>query len=260
MISLFTIAQHAYTYGYNGFHSENGGASYDSTAFIGLALIIVCSLIGYIVQSGLKSAVAKYSAQPAPMTGAQAAERMLRDNGIRDVSVVHVQGKLTDHFNPLDKTVNLSDTVYSQANVAAIAVAAHECGHAVQHAQAYPWIGLRSALVPMVNIGSRLGQIVLIAGLALLAAGSSPLIAWIGVGLFATTTVFALVTLPVEFDASRRALAWLRESGLADGAMHGEAKTALGWAAMTYVSAALSSLAMLLYYVMLILSRSQNRD
>ena len=170
-------------------------------------------------------------------------------------------GQLTDHYNPLDRTVNLSESVYNEATVAAMAVAAHECGHAVQHAQAYPWLGLRSSLVPMVNIGSRLGQVVLFIGLALLAAGSGTTVAWIGLALYAATTVFALVTLPVEFDASRRALAWIEQSGWASCAMHGQAGTALRWAAMTYVAAALSSLAMLLYYALIIISRmNSNRD
>ena len=177
------------------------------------------------------------------------------------MQVISTPGKLTDHYNPLDRTVNLSESVYNEASVAAMAVAAHECGHAVQHAQAYPWLGLRSSLVPMVNIGSRLGQMVLLAGIVLLAAGSSTTIAWIGLALYATTTLFAFVTLPVEFDASRRALAWLQQSGLADRTMHGQAGTALRWAAMTYVAAALSSLAMLLYYALIILSRTnQNRE
>jgi Zn-dependent membrane protease YugP len=142
-----------------------------------------------------------------------------------------------------------------------MAVAAHECGHAVQHAKAYPWLSLRSELVPIVSLGSKLGQIVLVVGLILLAAGSSTTVAWIGLAMFATTTVFALVTLPVEFDASRRALQWLEASGVADRAMHGQAQTALRWAAMTYVAAALSSLAMLLYYALILLSRANsNRD
>ena len=150
--------------------------------------------------------------------------------------------------------------VHSTRSVAAMAVAAHECGHAIQHAKAYPWLSMRSQLVPLVNIGSRLGQIVLVIGLILLAVGSSPTVAWVGLALFASTTIFALVTLPVEFDASDRALKWLEASGVADHAMHGQARTALRWAAMTYVASALSSIAMLVYYLFIILSHLQNRN
>ncbi|MBR3903572.1 MAG: zinc metallopeptidase [Akkermansia sp.] len=231
---------------------------YGSTTFIGMILIFGAMLIGGIVQMGLKNAFSRYAQEPAPITGADAARLMLRQNGLENVTVTSVKGQLTDHYNPLDRTVNLSESVYNEASVAAIAVAAHECGHAIQHATAYPWLGLRSTLVPIVNFGSRLGQIVLILGLVLLAAGSSTAVAWIGLALYATTTLFALVTLPVEFDASRRALVWLDRSGLATSTMHGQAGTALRWAAMTYVAAALSSLAMLLYYALIILSHASN--
>ncbi len=236
-------------------HGGYGGAS-----MLGLLLIGLTALISFIVQQGMMSSMRRYSAEPAPMTGAEAAERMLRAHGITGVRITSTPGSLTDHYNPVNRTVNLSETVYHQATVAAMAVAAHECGHAIQHAHAYPWLTLRSELVPLVNIGSRLGQIVLMAGLFLLAMGSGTTVAWIGLALFATTTLFALVTLPVEFDASRRALAWLESSGLATRAMHGQASSALRWAAMTYVSAALSSIAMLLYYAMMLLGRGNNRD
>lgn len=247
-------------YGSNGYHygSANSMNAYSSVTLIGLFLVLGAALIGGLVQSRLKSAFKTYSEEPAPLTGAEVARRMLHQHGLDNVQVTAVKGQLTDHYNPLDRTVNLSEGVYHEASVAAMAVAAHECGHAVQHAQAYPWLGLRSSLVPMVNIGSRLGQILLMAGLALLAMGSGTTVAWIGLALYATTTLFALVTLPVEFDASRRALAWLEQSGLADRAMHGQAGTALRWAAMTYVAAALSSLAMLLYYALILLSRMNN--
>lgn len=258
------IAQAAHYYGGNDFYYGTPGmmgGMYSSVSLIGLALVLITALIGGAVQMGLKNAFNRYSQEPAPLTGAEAARRMLQQNGLDDVRVISTPGRLTDHYNPLDRTVNLSESVYNEASVAAMAVAAHECGHAVQHATAYPWLGLRSSLVPMVNIGSRLGQIVLMVGLALLAAGSSTTVAWIGLALYATTTLFALVTLPVEFDASRRALAWLENSGLASRAMHGQAGTALRWAAMTYVAAALSSLAMLLYYALILLSRmNNNRD
>ena len=223
-------------------------------------LMIVIMVLSFIVQQMLQSRFNKYSkvGLPTGMTGAEVAQKMLNDHGIYDVKVIPTRGSLTDHFNPQTKTVALSESVYASRSVAAAAVAAHECGHAVQHARAYPWLGLRSSLVPMVNIGSRLGQIVLMVGLGLLAMGSGTTVAWIGLALYATTTVFALVTLPVEFDASRRALNWLEQSGLATRAMHGQAGTALRWAAMTYVAAALSSLAMLLYYALILLSRMNN--
>ncbi len=233
---------------------------YGGASMLGLILIGLTALIGFIVQQGMMSSMRRYSSEPAPMTGAEAAERMLRDYGVSGVKVTSTPGSLTDHYNPVNRTVNLSETVYNEATVAAMAVAAHECGHAIQHARAYPWLTLRSELVPLVNIGSRLGQIVLMVGLILVAMGSSTTVAWIGLALFATTTLFALVTLPVEFDASRRALAWLESSGLASRAMHGQASAALRWAAMTYVSAALSSIAMLLYYALMLLGRSNNRD
>ena len=266
MITYFPqiLAQAAHYYGGgNDFYYSPAtmGGMYSGLTLVGLALVLITAVIGGAVQMGLKSAFNRYSQEPAPLTGAEAARRMLQQNGLGDVQVISTPGRLTDHYNPLDRTVNLSESVYNCASVAAIAVAAHECGHAIQHARAYPWLGLRSSLVPMVNIGSRLGQIVLMTGLFLLAAGTGTTVAWIGLALYATTTLFAFVTLPVEFDASRRALAWLQSSGLADRAMHGQAGTALRWAAMTYVAAALSSLAMLLYYALILLSRmNSNRD
>ena len=253
------IAQASYYYG-NDYYAGVPGM-YSSVTLIGGAILLLTMLIGGAVQMGLKNAFQRYAQEQAPLTGAEVARRMLRQNGLDDVQVISTPGRLTDHYNPMDRTVNLSESVFNEASVAAMAVAAHECGHAIQHALAYPWLGLRSSLVPMVNLGSRLGQIVLMIGLFLLAAGSSPAVAWIGLALYALTTVIALVTLPVEFDASRRALAWLEQSGLADRAMHGQAGTALRWAAMTYVAAALSSLAMLLYYALIIMSRaSSNRE
>lgn len=258
MITLCTIlAQYGYDSAYyGGGYGYAGGGDY--TAF-GLLLLGACFLIGMLVHSNLESSMKKFSATPAPMTGAEAARRMLNQFGLSEVQITCVPGKLTDHYNPLDHTVNLSEAVYHNASVASVAVAAHECGHAVQHAQAYPWLSLRSSLVPMVNIGSRIGQIVLMLGLVLLGTGGGPDIAWLGLALYGLTTVFALVTLPVEFDASRRALAWLQSSGLADRTMHGQAGSALRAAAMTYVAAALSSIAMLAYYALIILSRSNNR-
>lgn len=258
---LTTLAQYAPYYGeeYGYMMGTHGSGMYSGASLIGVGLILLCGLIGGIVHSRMQASVRRYSAEPAPMTGAEVARRMLAAYGLHDVQVTHTPGALTDHYNPANRTVNLSDTVYQQATVAAMAVAAHECGHAVQHAQRYAWLTLRSELVPLVNIGSRLGQFVLMAGLVLAAMGTGTTVAWIGLALFGTSTVFALVTLPVEFDASRRALTWLEDSGLANRAMHGQAGTALRWAAMTYVAAALSSIAMLVYYVLILLS-SQRRN
>ena len=247
----------AYYYNNTG-HSGMGG--YNTLTLLGLGLVLLAGLVGGIVQSRMMAAMKEFSATPAPYNGADVARAMLRDNGIGGVQVTHTPGQLTDHYNPANRTVNLSDDVYATYSVAAMDVAAHECGHAVQHAKAYPWLSLRSELVPIVSLGSKLGQIVLVVGLILLAAGSSTTVAWIGLAMFATTTVFTLVTLPVEFDASRRALQWLEASGVADRAMHGQAQTALRWAAMTYVAAALSSIAMLVYYLFIILSHTQNRN
>lgn len=244
---------------YSGIASHSNAYGYDAAVALGFMLLVLTGIIGAVVQNRMLANMKKFSAQPAGMTGAVAARMMLDSYGLHDVKITRVRGMLTDHYNPANRTVNLSDTVYSQATVAAVAVAAHECGHAVQHATAYPWLGLRSQLVPLVNIGSRLGQILLIVGLLLLTAGSGATIAWIGLAFYAATTIFALVTLPVEFNASGRALAWLRSSGVASGPMHANASTALRWAAMTYVAGALSSIAMLLYYASLILSSRSRR-
>ncbi len=260
-VFLHTLAQAGYySTGNDFFHGSHAALNgmYGDYTFIGVLILLVTMLLGGAVQMGLKSAFTRYSQERAPLTGAEVARRMLHQYGLDNVQVISTPGRLTDHYNPVDRTVNLSESVYNEASVAAMAVAAHECGHAVQHACSYPWLGLRSTLVPMVNIGSRLGQVILFLGIILLAAGNSTAVAWVGLALYASTTLFALVTLPVEFDASRRALAWLRQSGFADHAMHGQAGSALRWAAMTYVAAALSSLAMLLYYALIILSRMNN--
>ena len=184
---------------------------------------------------------------------------MLRDNGIFDVQVVSVPGALTDHYNPVNKTVNLSDWVYAQSNVAAAAVAAHECGHAVQHNAAYTWLTMRSKLVPVVQVSSQYVQWIILGGLAILMFTQSPWILLIGIILFAMTTVFSFITLPVEFDASARALKWLDTSGIMQSQQHEKAKNALKWAASTYVVAALGSLVTLLYYIS-ILTGSRSRD
>ncbi|HRY33917.1 MAG TPA: zinc metallopeptidase [Bacteroidales bacterium] len=183
------------------------------------------------------------------LTGGEVAEKMLRDNGIYDVKVVSTPGELTDHYNPLKKTVNLSQSVYGSSSVAAAAVAAHECGHAVQHAKAYMWLEMRSALVPVVSFSSKIVQWILLAGILLLQA--FPQLLLIGIILFALTTLFAFITLPVEIDASRRALAWLNTGNITTQETHPKAQDALKWAAYTYVVAALASLATLLYYIMI---------
>lgn len=219
-------------------------------------LIIGATFIVSMLISGmLKRRFNEYSQIPIRYTGAQVAEMMLRQNGITDVRVISVPGELTDHYDPIKKTVNLSEPVYHMNSVAAAAVAAHECGHAVQHQHAYTWLTFRSKMVPAVQLSSQLVSWVLMAGLAITAFGHSTTVLWIGVALFAVTTLFSIVTLPVEFDASRRALVWLESSGVAASMEHEKAKNALFWAAMTYVAAAVGSLAMLIYYVMMALNR-----
>ncbi|MBR1808619.1 MAG: zinc metallopeptidase [Paludibacteraceae bacterium] len=211
------------------------------------------TLVSWLVQKSLEQKFKKFSQQPLPLTGRQVAEKMLRDNGIFDVEVVSVQGQLTDHYNPADKTVNLSDAVFEQANVAAAAVAAHECGHAVQHQKEYAPLRLRSALVPAVSFSSKYMPWILLAGVLLVNLSVIPL--GVGIALFAVTTLFSLVTLPVEIDASRRAVLWLEQAGITNAETTPMAKSALRSAAYTYVVAALSSLATLLYYVVLLLGR-----
>jgi len=198
---------------------------------------------------------------PIRMTGKEIAEKMLRDNGIYDVQVVSVPGALTDHYNPTDKTVNLSDWVYAQANVAAAAVAAHECGHAVQHNAAYSWLTMRSKLVPVVQVSSQYVQWIILGGLAVLmfTKGAVPWVLLVGIILFALTTLFSFITLPVEFDASARALKWLDSTQILQGEQYDKAKNALKWAASTYVVAALGSLVTLLYYVS-IFTGARRRD
>ena len=212
-------------------------------------LFIAISVIGIIVQLRLKSVFAKYSKvhSPGGLTGAQIAQKMLNENGIYDVSITCIQGQLTDHYDPTKKTVNLSEDVYRMNSVSAAAVAAHECGHAVQHKVGYAPLRLRSALVPAVNISSKLSMFVIFIGLLII--NTFPTLFWVGIAMFAMVLLFSVVTLPVEFNASRRALAWLQSSNSLSQQELGQAKEALGWAASTYVVAALSSLASLLYYI-----------
>ncbi|MBK6340861.1 MAG: zinc metallopeptidase [Bacteroidetes bacterium] len=211
--------------------------------------------ISWAVSNTLQRRFKEYSQMPINLTGAQIAEKMLNQNGVYDVKVVSVPGALTDHYNPATKTVNLSDWVYAQSNVAAAAVAAHECGHAVQHNEAYTWLTMRSKLVPVVSISARYTQWILMGGLILWPIMKNPIVFIIGIVFFALSTAFSFVTLPVEFDASRRALAWLDSSNILVGVEHEKAKNALWWAAMTYVVAALASLGQLLYYIMLLMRR-----
>ncbi len=217
--------------------------------FIGVAVL------SYLVQASLQSKFKKYSRIPlqSGMTGRDVALKMLHDNGIYDVQVTSTSGTLTDHYNPLTKTVNLSDGVYGSCSVAAAAVAAHECGHAVQHAHAYAPLKMRSALVPVVQFSSSIMSWVLLAGMLLI--NSFPSLLLFGIILFASTTVFSLITLPVEINASKRALVWLSRSGITNSYNHAQAEDALRSAAYTYVVAALGSLATLAYYVMIYMSR-----
>ncbi len=234
-----------------GYATSSGGAvGYDFTYLI---LFIGIAIVSFIVQQNLKSKFEKFSKMPIGVTGKEVAEKMLRDNGIYDVTVTSTPGMLTDHYNPTNKTVNLSQGVYNSASIAAAAVAAHECGHAVQHAKAYAPLKLRSKLVPMVQFSSSIMSWVLLIGI--LTVESFPGLLLAGIVLFATTTLFSFVTLPVEIDASRRALVWLSAAGITSSRNHRYAESALRSAAYTYVVAALSSLATLLYYIMIYLNR-----
>jgi Zn-dependent membrane protease YugP len=214
-------------------------------------IVIVFLLLGMLVSSRLQRKFEKYSKVPMPngMTGKEVAEKMLRDNGIYDVKVISTPGYLTDHYNPVSQTVNLSESVYYSNSIAAAAVAAHECGHAVQHAAAYAPLKMRSALVPVVSFASKIMTFVLLGGMLLL--HSFPQLMLFGIILFASTTLFSFVTLPVEINASQRALAWLSNAGITNVYTHDKAEDALRSAAYTYVVAALGSLASLLYYIML---------
>ncbi len=216
-----------------------------------MLIFIIIFFVSMIVQNRLKSKFEYYSnfSLSNGMSGKEVAEKMLSDNGIYDVQVISVEGQLTDHYNPATKTVNLSEAVYMQRNAAAAAVAAHECGHAVQHKVGYSMLKLRSSMVPVVNFSSRILQFIFIAGFAFMAFAKSPILMYIAVLLFAVTTLFSIVTLPVEYDASNRALAWLEKSGTLGREEHKAAKDSLKWAARTYVVAALGSIAQLLYYM-----------
>lgn len=225
-----------------------------TTAFF---LIIAVAILGMIVQGRLQSVFNKYSKImfPGGLTGRDIAEKMLRDNGIRDVKVVATPGKLTDHFNPQTKTVNLSESVYGSNSISAAAVAAHECGHAVQHATAYAPLKMRSALVPIVSFSSKWSSWIVLAGLVIALTGGSLTLFWVGFGMVAMAAIFALVTLPVEYNASFRAIEWLRTSRTLSDQQVAEAQVPLRWAARTYLVAALSAVTSLIYLLAIISGR-----
>lgn len=226
-----------------------------------MILAILFLIVSMIVSGILRGKFNTYSKIPlsAGLTGKEVAEKMLRENGIYDVKVVSVNGFLSDHYNPLTKTVNLSPEVFQGRSIASAAVAAHECGHAVQHASAYTWLMLRSRLVPVVQFSSGIIQWILLAGILLINVFPQVLLA--GIILFGLTTLFAVITLPVEFDASNRALAWLnRNNNIMTPVEYPKAKDALKWAAMTYVIAAIASVVTLIQYILIFLSGSRNRS
>ncbi len=224
---------------------------------MGFMYIIMIGLLilSFVISFRFKSKFKEYSEQMLHigLSGKEIAEKMLKDHGITDVKVISVEGSLTDHYNPQDKTVNLSPDVYHGRSVAAAAVAAHECGHAVQHATAYSWLQFRSAMVPALSVSSRYMHWILLIGIITL--NTFPTLLFIGIAMLALTTIFSFVTLPVEFDASNRAIAWLQNNNITQTSETETAKSALKWAASTYVIAALSSLATLVYYVMIYMGR-----
>lgn len=220
-------------------------------------LLGATALVSMLISGRLKSRFAMYSQIPIAQSGAEVAEAMLRQNGINDVQVISVSGRLTDHYDPTKRTVNLSEAVYAQRNVAAAAVAAHECGHAIQHKEAYSWLTMRSKMVPAVQLSSQIMNVLMIlmfVGLFALGSGGTVFI-YVFLGAMAVTTLFSVITLPVEFDASKRALVWLNQSGYVRGFEHDKAKDALFWAAMTYVAGAVAAIAQLAYWAMMLLGR-----
>lgn len=223
-----------------------------------LILSLGIMFLSSLVSGRLKSKFEFYSKLQLQngLSGAEIAQKMLADHGIRDVRVISVSGQLTDHYNPTDKTVNLSEAVYIERNAASAAVAAHECGHAVQHAQAYQWLTLRSQLVPAVSLASNYVQWILLAGIFTIRI--FPQLLLIGIVIFAATTIFTIITLPVEYDASKRALAWLKNKNMLNAAEYSGAEDSLKWAARTYVVAAIGSIGTLLYYVSIFMSNRRN--
>jgi Zn-dependent membrane protease YugP len=230
-----------------------------TTGIIFISLIFM--IIGMVVQARLKNKFKEYANQStySNLSGQEIAKKMLNENGIYDVQITSVEGELTDHYNPVNKTVNLSRDVYEGRNIAAAAVAAHECGHAVQHATAYSMLTLRSKIVPAVQISSTLSQWVIMAGIGFMGfGGGNSTVLLIGIMLFAVTTLFSLITLPVEFDASARALKWLSSANITTNDEKDKAQDALKWAALTYVVSALASIAMLVQYILIYQSRSRD--
>jgi Zn-dependent membrane protease YugP len=221
----------------------------------GFVLFLGFALISWLISNQLKRRFREYSKIPTSngMSGKDVAQKMLRDYGINGVTIESVEGRLTDHYNPANKTINLSEAVYYGQNVAAAAVAAHECGHALQHAAAYQWLGLRSNLVPVVSFASKWMQWILLAGILMVTTFPAILLA--GIFLFAMTTLFSFITLPVEINASYRAIAWIGTSGITNSQTQLKAEDALRWAGYTYIVAALGSLATLLYYIMIFMGR-----
>jgi len=224
-----------------------------------LVALVGIPLISQMVSSTLRSRFSRYSQVPMPMTGAETAHQMLAEHGITDVQIIPTQGQLTDHYNPTNKTVALSEVVYSQANVAACAVAAHECGHAVQHATGYPFLGLRSKMVPLLKLSNFVMPVIGMGGGGILMSMGGGPVAYGLLGVIALPTLFSLITLPVEFNASRRALNWMDASNVAPGEKHEGAKNALWWAAMTYVVAAMGSIAQVFFFAVQLLGRGQRR-
>ena len=252
MLQLLQIAQNYSAYGYES--GLMGGISHSGS----ILLMVVIGVVGYIVQARLQHVFAKYSQVPFPgnMTGAEVAEKMLRDHNIHNVKITHVKGMLTDHFNPQNMTVNLSDSVYSSRSIAAAAVACHECGHAIQHAQGYAPLVLRSALVPVVQFASSMATWVSVIGIGLMTFSGSTTVCWIGIAMSAMSALFSIVTLPVEYNASARAIEWLQSSRTLQGVELDYARVSLRWAARTYLVAALSAIATVLYYVSLVSRRN----
>ena len=240
------------------YQTDSAFANFTSSEVFILTIII--AVAGYFVQARLQSVFNKYSKVPSPggMSGAEAAERMLRDHNIRNVKITHVSGHLPDHFDPTSMTVNLSDSVYSSRSVAAIAVACHECGHAIQHARGYAPLELRSKLVPVVSFSSRFASWVIIGGLLIMAATSNELVCWIGIGLIAMSALFSIVTLPVEYNASERALEWMQSNRIMSGEDLEGARISLRWAARTYLVAALSAITTVIYYIAIVMGNRRN--
>ena len=246
---MFTLLQ--------SYYGESSSLLSNLTTSEAFFLIIIIAVVGMVVQMRLRTVFNKYSnvGLSNGMTGAEIAAKMLRDHNIHNVRITQVDGELTDHYNPATLTVNLSKSVYSSRSIAAAAVACHECGHAIQHAEGYAPLQLRSSLVPIVNFSSRMAQWIIIIGLILMSTSGNAVVCWIGVGMIAMSAIFSIVTLPVEYNASDRALAWLESSRTLRAEEMEGAKTSLRWAARTYLVAALSAIASLLYYIALINNR-----